>query len=228
MTEEDIRTFLDDPSRLSSWLKDNAQLSLSDLIYSLIVKHFLQLNCVTSESLSVQRNLYGRHRLDPLTSLEVDLLLVNLRHCLSTTTCPKLTTVFLQYLHNISRCFPREFGDLPYLCAMKCLSTGQRSVVACLICASLEKNPTAEFRFDLLINHFYSTTVDVDQPWIDQMATLIVEHPSTWLRKSFLERRYEEEFLKAIDEHDKEKILRLKPMKLSPIEEEKISDDQIE
>ena len=228
MTEEEIRTFLDEPSRLSSWLKDNAQIPLSDSIYSSIVEHFLRLNCVTIESLSVQRNLYGRHRSSSLTSLEVDLLLVNLRHCLSSTTCSKLTTVFLQYLHNISRYFPSEFADLSYLCAMKCLSTGQRSVVACLLCASLEENPTKEFQFDLLINHFYSTTIDVDQPWIDQMATLIVEHPSTWLRKSFLKRRYDEEFLKAIDEHDKEKILTLKPMKSAPSEEEKISDEQIE
>ena len=211
-SSDEILARLHDPEALASWLKENAHLSLADADYSLIVEHFLRsTSTITAEALAVQRNLYGRARSSPLSSPELDLLTANTRHCLS-SSCPSLSTVFLQYLHNVSRCLPAEFDDLSYLCSLTLLSSAKKSVLACLLCAYLEKNPSANVRFDLLVNHFYAS-IDAEQPWIEQLTAKLIDSEVPWLRKFYLERRFPGELLNAIDQHQKEKILELPAIK---------------
>jgi len=91
----EIVNLLNDLPSLSNYLKENHELEFDDSIYSTIAKHLLD-QPVTIESLSVQRNLYGRLRSTNLNSIEIDLFIFNLKQSLNSNS-KDLIKIFLQY-----------------------------------------------------------------------------------------------------------------------------------
>ena len=212
-SEEEIVSSLNDLSVLANLLKVNGNLILSDSIFDHIVQYFLN-QSITIEGLAVQRNLYGRSRSSSLNQSELDLLVLNIQSSFNSTN-PELIKIFLQYLHNINRLLPKECQDLSYLCAVILLPKGNKNVLACIICAYLDMDISNDTRFDLIINGLYENE-DEDYPWMDQLTKKLIDKDKQWLRKYYLERIYQEELLNAIDQHDKEKIFSVQPMKKNP------------
>jgi hypothetical protein len=222
-SSETILLALNDLHHLANLLKENCQLILPDSIYSDIANHFLD-QPISIEGLSVQRNLYGRSRSSILNQSELDLLIFNIKECLN-TNCQQLIKIFLQYLHNINRLLPNDFRNISYLCALILLPNGNKNVIACIICAYLEMNILNNIRFDLIINGLYENEDEDDNPWIDQLKTILIQNDNQWLRKFYLEKIYTKEFLNAIDTHNKEKIFTIQPLKQ---ETEQLSSSTIE
>lgn len=205
---DDVLASLDDPQHLASLLKQNPQLILPDSAYSQVATHFLA-RPVSVDGLSALRNLYGRPRSSSLNEHELSLLAFNVKQCL-TTKSSELIKPLLQYLHNANRLLPSEFRDMAYLCATICLSSGNKNIIACILCAFLEQNTPVDVRFDLIINGLYETEdEDEDNPWLDQLTKILIERDQQWLRKYYLEKRFGQELLHAIDQHDTDNILKI-------------------
>ena len=211
-SDDEILSLLNDASRLAKLFKDEAQSTLSDSIFVLVAQHFLT-QPISSDGLAVQRNLYGRSRSSPLDQAELDLLLFNVKECLCCND-PQLQRPFLQYLHNINRLLPSDIHDLVYLCALMLVSSKNKNIIACILCAHLEMQSVTETRFDMIINGLYDTDDDDDEdnPWLDQLTKKLLENDVTWLRKFYLEKKFSNELLNAIDRHDKEKITSIGPL----------------
>ena len=205
---DEIVPLLNDAPRLAKLLKDEARSTLSDSIFTLIAHHFLS-QPISEDGLAVQRNLYGRCRSSPLDQAELDLLVLNVKECLRSND-QHLQRPFLQYLHNINRLLPTHVQDLAYLCALMLVSSNNRNIIACILCAHLEMQSTTETRFDVMINGLYETEdEDEDNPWLDQLTSKLIEKDVAWLRKFYLEKKFSKDLLNAIDRHDKENITRI-------------------
>ena len=205
----EIVNLLNDLPSLSNYLKENHELEFDDSIYSTIAKHLLD-QPVTIESLSVQRNLYGRLRSTNLNSIEIDLFIFNLKQSLNSNS-KDLIKIFLQYLHNLTRLLPSEYFDLSYLCSIALLDKGETNVLACIFCAFIEKHLSKTIRFDLIINHLF-TNENENSPWIEQLTKLIIDNDRLWLREFYLKKIYQHDFLQAIDRFDKQNIFHLQPI----------------
>jgi hypothetical protein len=211
-SSDEILSFLDDPHRLASVLKEKCHSTLPDSTFVHIVKHFLD-QPISIEGLAVQRNLYGRSRSSELDQCELDLLILNIKGCLDLNS-EELIKPFLQYLHNINRLLPNDFRDISYLCALILLRNNNKNIIACIICAYLEMNISTNLRFDLIINGLYENEdEEEDNPWIDQLTKLLIEKDNQWLRKYYLQKFYTKELLHAIDTHNQESILNIEVIK---------------
>lgn len=205
-------SLLDDPNHLASLLREKANLILDDSTYFHIANHFLR-QPISVEGLAVQRNLYGRQRSSLLTQEEIDLLRMNIKECLHSNS-EQLIKPFLQYLHNINRLLPNDLRDIAYLCALILLSTSDKNIIACILCAYLEMNHSNNAKFDWIINSLYTNQDEQDDnPWMDQLSKLIIDRDNQWLRKYYLEKIYTNELLNAIDTHNQENIFKIETIK---------------
>ena len=211
-SSDEILSYLDDPCRLASFLKENCQSILPDSTYIHIAKHFL-CQPISIEGLSVLRNLYGRSRSSSLDQSEMDLLIFNIKECLNSNS-DQLIKPFLQYLHNINRLLPNDYRDIAYLCSLIVLKTENKNIIACIISAYLDNDILDNPRFDLIINGLYKNEDEnEDNPWIDQLTKILIDKDKQWLRKYYLDKIYTKELLNAIDTFDKEKIFNIQTIK---------------
>lgn len=218
---DELLSLIDDSHRLISLLKEKSHLVISDSTYYHIVNHFLN-KPISIESLAIQRNLYGRPRSSSLNQCEINLLILNIKECLHSTS-KELTKTFLQYLHNINRLLPNNFHDLAYLCALIRLQQTDKNVITCILCAYLEMNNSNSLRYDLIINGLYENEDEEDNPWIDQLTKLLIENDRIWLRKYYLEKMYSSELLAAFDTHNDENIVKIDKITCEQSQEETIS-----
>lgn len=226
-SSEEILASLNDLSHLANLLKENANLILSDSIYFDIVNHFLSKENLSIEGISVQRNLYGRSRTSILNENEIYLFISNIKQCLNSNN-QQLIKIFLQYLHNINRLLPNNYHHISYLCSIILLENGNKNVIACILSAYLQMNKSNNIRFDLIINKLYQNDDNQDNSWIDQLKKIIIQKDNQWLRKFYLEINYDQQFLNAIDTHDKENILNIQPIKQNTDQLDKITIQKIE